>query len=165
MVELLVVVTVVLALAAVAVPVSQKLRKEGERTRCLGNLRTIGAALEGYLADHNDLYPELELGRSSRAEGVPVLETVLAVYVDDPRVFHCPADREWYARSGSSYHWNSTQSGRHRMQTSFLGMNDRPDRVPLVLDKEAFHGGGNGVNMLYADYHISNQVEFRVGAR
>ena len=45
------------------------------------------------------------------------------------------------------------------------GMNDRPDRVPLVLDKEAFHGGGNGVNMLYADYHISNQVEFRVGAQ
>jgi hypothetical protein len=63
--------------------------------------------------------------------------------------------------------WNTTQNGRHKLQTSFFGAENQPESVPLVLDKEAFHGGQTtgGVQMLYADYHISNKIEFNVSAQ
>jgi prepilin-type N-terminal cleavage/methylation domain-containing protein len=164
--EMLVVVAIIVVLAAIAVPVGVGMARQGDKTRCLGNLRQIGLGLESYLADHSDLFPELELGRMSRDEDVPVLEVVLAEYVGDPETFHCPADTEkdLFAASGSSYMWNSTQNGRHKLRTSFFGSENRPETVPLVLDKEAFHGGEEtgGVQMLYADYHISNKVEFHV---
>ena len=105
------------------------------------------------------------MARASRDEPVPVLETALEDYLPSAEVFHCPADREVFKASGSSYLWNSTQSGRHRLQTSFLGIENQPPRVPLVIDKEAFHGKPDGVNMLYADYHLSDKVDFRAGRR
>jgi len=162
--EVLVVVAIVVVLAAITVPVGRGMVERGHMTRCLGNLREIGVGLEGYLADHADRFPELELGRMSRAEDVPVLEVVLAGYVGDPDVFHCPADERLFAASGSSYMWNTTQNGRHKLQTSFFGAENRPEVVPLVVDKEAFHGSeeAGGVQMLYADYHISNRIEFHV---
>lgn len=162
--EMLVVLAIIVVLAAIALPVGRALATQGDKARCLGNLRQIGVGLESYLADHGDRFPELELARMSRAEDVAVLEVVLADYVGDPGVFRCPADDELFAASGSSYMWNTTQNGRHKLQTSFFGAENRPEVVPLVLDKEAFHGSedGGGVQMLYADYHISNRIEFNV---
>lgn len=165
-VEVLVVATIVLVLVAVAVPVSLRMVSESRSTRCIGKLRNIGMALESYLVDHNNFYPDIEMLRTDvEDEGVRTLELVLAEYVEGPDAFHCPADREQFSRSGSSYLWNSTQSGRHRLRTSFFGAEGQPDRVPLVLDKEAFHGGPSGVNMLFADYRLSKNVEFGVGAQ
>lgn len=166
LVEVLVVVAIIVALAAIAVPLGRGMVSQGDKTRCLGNLREIGVGLEGYLADHDDRFPEIELGRMSRDEDVPVLEVVLAEYLGDPEVFHCPADGELFAVSGSSYMWNTTQNGRHKLRTSFFGSENQPETVPLVLDKEAFHGGeSGGVQMLYADYHITNKIEFNVSAQ
>lgn len=156
-------VAIVVVLAVVAVPALRGMMENTRRAECLGKLRMIGVGLEGYLGDHNDRFPALEVGRSSRNEEVPVLESELLAYVPGPQVFHCPADRELFETSGSSYMWNSTQSGRHKLQTSFFGEENRPETVPLILDKEPFHGKTNGANMLYADYHITNQVEFRAG--
>ena len=165
-VEVLVVAAIVLVLVGVAVPVSLHMVSESKSTRCLGKLRNIGMALESYLVDHNNFYPDIEMLRvDAEDEGVLTLEMVLADYVEGPDAFHCPADREQFARSGSSYLWNSTQSGRHRLRTSFFGAEGQPDRVPLVLDKEAFHGGPSGMNMLFADYRLSKNVEFGVGAK
>ena len=162
MVEVLVVVAIIVVLAAIAVPVGRGMIREANKTRCLGKLREIGVAMEVYLGEHNDRFPEIALGRKSRQDDTPVLETVLAEYVDDPEVFHCPAEEDLFAATGSSYMWNNTQSGRHKLRTSFFGAENRPESVPLVLDKEAFHGDSGGVQMLYADYHITNQVEFNV---
>jgi hypothetical protein len=163
MVELLVVVGILVVIAAIAVPVGMGMIKQGHRVKCLSNLREIGVGLEFYLADHNDVFPEIEMGRSSLTEEVPTLASVLASYLPEEKVFECPADHRHFAESGSSYLWNSTQSGRHKLQTSFFGTENQPEKVPLVLDKEAFHGDPEGVNMLYADYHISNKVEFNAG--
>ena len=99
----------------------------------------------------------LTTARLATAQGV------LAKYLPEAEGFHCPADDELFAKTGSSYLWNSTQSGRHKLRTSFFGTENQPETVPLVLDKEAFHGDPQGVNMLYADYHLSNKVEFNAG--
>lgn len=165
MVEILVVVAILVILLALALPVMWKVEREAKRTACLGNLREIGTALELYLGDHNGRFPDIALARADAGEEAETLETVLRPYLDDEEVFHCPADRELFAESGSSYLWNSTQSGRLKTDTSFLGNEDRPDLVPLVLDKESFHGERNGTNMLYADYRTSNKLTFDVSAR
>lgn len=159
-VELLVVVGILVVIAAIAVPVGMGAIKQGHRAACLNNLREIGVGLELYMADNNDFFPEIEMGRNSPDEEVPTLEGVLAEYLPDAEVFHCPADKEFFAKTGSSYLWNSTQSGRHKLQTSFFGTENEPERVPLILDKESFHGDPLGVNILYANYRTTNKVEF-----
>lgn len=165
LVEVLVAIAVIAALAAVSVPVGSFALKRARSTACLAKLRGIGAALEAYLQDHNDLMPELDAGRGSRDEDLPVLDNTLDRYVESLDTFHCPADPGEFARSGSSYLWNSTQSGRHRLKLAFFGVERDPHGIPLVTDKEAWHPAGDGINVLYADYHISNKLEFRAGAR
>jgi len=161
LVELLVTIAIIIALAAITIPISRYGIARARASACTGNLRSIGIAIESYLQDHNDVMPNLEAARSSKDEDLPVLETVLNEYLPDPDAFHCPADSVEFARSGCSYLWNNTQSGRHKLKLSFFGIEGDPQSIPLVTDKEAWHPGENGVNILYADYHLSNRVEFR----
>ena len=104
----------------------------------------------------------MALGRATRNSPEPVLETVLLPYLESEEVFHCPADKEQFAKTGSSYNWNITQNGLHVSQIKFLGIDDRPDAVPLVSDKEAWHP--NKTNFLYADFSSSNKIRFATGS-
>lgn len=156
------VVGILVVLVAIAVPLTTGAIAKGQSVKCLNNLREIGVGLESYLADHNDFFPDVAIASGGPDDEVETLEGVLAEYLPEAEVFHCPADKELFATTGSSYLWNSTQSGRHKLQTSFFGTENEPERVPLVLDKEAFHGDPLGVNMLYANYRTTNQVEFNV---
>lgn len=160
--ELLVVITIIATLVGIAVPVSISMVGKGREAACLGNLRSIGVGLQLYLQDHNQRLPELALGRESRSSEEPVLETVLLPYVKDEEVFHCPADSEQFRKTGSSYNWNHTQNGLHISKVSFFGIEDRPEAVPLVTDKESWHPN-EGTNFLYADSSSSNKVRFVTG--
>jgi len=85
--------------------------------------------------------------------------TELLPYVGGAEVFRCPADKEQFAKSGSSYHWNFMQNGLHIAEVASLsGIKDRPDAVPLVSDKESWHP--SGTNFLYADTSSSNKLRF-----
>jgi prepilin-type N-terminal cleavage/methylation domain-containing protein len=156
--ELLVVVAIIAALVAVAVPVSKSMVAKSREATCLGNLRSIGAGLQAYLGDNNQRLPVLALGRENKNSEEPVLETVLLPYVGGADVFRCPADNEQFAKTGSSYNWNVTQNGLHITKLSFFGIEDRPDAVPLVTDKESWHP--SGTNFLYADSSSSNKPRF-----
>jgi len=159
--EILVVIAIILALSALIVPVSQSMLAKGRQATCLGNLRQIGIGIESYLQDHNDIMPNLDAGRSSRNEDVPVMDNTLNQYLTSEDVFRCPEDKVNFQQSGSSYLWNSTQSGRSRHRLVFFGINGDSSRIPLVTDKEAWHPGESGVNILYADYTASKEFKFR----
>lgn len=161
LVELLIVIAIIAVLGGIAVPVSMSMVAKGREAACLGNLRQIGIGLQGYLADNNNRLPELALGRASKNSPEPVLETVLLSYVGGADVFHCPADREQFEKTGSSYNWNITQNGLHMSKVAFLGIEDRPESVPLVSDKESWHPGET--NFLYADSSSSNKPRFVTG--
>ena len=157
--EMLVALLIVAVLAGIAWPVGRSMVARSKQAACLTKLRSIGIGLESYLADHNQILPPLEAGRASTREEFPVLETVLLPYMEGSKeAFHCPADHKVFARCGSSYLWNSTQSGRHVNQLAFFGEKARPERIPLVTDKEDWHP--NGVNFLYADQSTSTEVRF-----
>lgn len=156
--ELLVVIAIIAALSALVTPVAMKVSRSAKQTACLSNLRSIGVGLEAYLADNHRIFPELKMGRSGK-EDEDVLEVALEPYVNR-EVFECPADEKYFAASGSSYFWNNTQSGLRKNQVNFMGETGRPELVPLVFDKEAFHPEPHGANFLYADLSASKEVHF-----
>lgn len=162
LIELLVALVIIAALAAIAYPVIRSGIQSSQRAACLSNLKQIGIGLEAWLQDHNQRMPEWEAGRRSREEDIPVLETGLAPYLAEATVFECPADPEQYRKTGSSYFWNTTQNGLRVTSLEFFGT-DQPERIPLVTDKEAWHGDPIGTNFLYADRSAENRVRFAPG--
>jgi prepilin-type N-terminal cleavage/methylation domain-containing protein len=160
--EVIIVLAIIVALAAIAFPIGKSIMAKSRSAACLSNLRQIGTALEAYLQDHAQTMPQIAAGRKSKGEDSPVLETELASYLSNPETFHCPADHKCYEASGCSYLWNSSQSGRHRLQLEFFGKEGSDRRIPLVTDKEDWHPGESGVNFLYADLSASSKVEFGV---
>lgn len=159
--EMLVVIAIIGTLAGIGYPVTLSFIAKSRETACLSQLRSIGVALQTYLQEHSDRMPELATGRASKTEDLPVLETVLLPYLNTPNAFQCPADKVQFAKSGSSYLWNSTQNGLHVSQLSFFGIQGRPDKIPLIADKESWHPGGT--NFLYADSSSSNKPRFAAG--
>lgn len=160
LIELLVVIAIIVALAAISVPIASRLRANSHKASCFNNLRQIAIGLESYLQDHQETMPTLATARRDRSDQTPVLETVLAEYISTPETFHCPADRKEFALSGSSYLWNTLQNGRLRTQLQFLGVSAEPQLVPLVTDKESWHGETDGVAILYGDFTVSNRLRF-----
>jgi prepilin-type N-terminal cleavage/methylation domain-containing protein/prepilin-type processing-associated H-X9-DG protein len=161
--ELLIVIAIIATLVGIAVPVSISMVAKSRETACLGNLRQIGAGLQDYLSENNQRMPVLALGRDDKSSEEPVLETVLLPYCGGEDVFRCPADKEQFAKTGSSYNWNITQNGLHVTKLSFFGIEDRPELIPLVSDKESWHPGGT--NFLYADSSSSNKARFATANR
>ncbi len=164
LVEILVTLVIIAALSGLATVMVRSGIESAHKASCLSNLRQIGVALELYLQENSQRMPVMMAGRRSRSEEVPVLETVLIDYVEDERVFQCPADREEFIKTGSSYMWNSTQNGLHVSQLAFFRSED-PARIPLVVDKESWHGGGKdgSANFLYADRTAENRLRLGVG--
>lgn len=161
LVEVLVVIAILAGLAAITTAVTRSMAGKARQAACLSNLRGMGVGLQAYLQEHSDRMPELVQGRASKTEDLPVLETVLLSYVGSPDVFHCPEDRTEFEKTGSSYFWNSTQSGLSVSQLRFFGVQDRLDKVPLIYDKGAWHP--DQVNFLYADQTSTNQFRPFVG--
>ena len=161
LVEMLVVLAIIGALAAIIYPISQSMIGRSREAACLTNLRSIGAGLQTYLQEHNDKMPELAAGRASKSEDVPVLDTLLLPYLETPDAFHCPADHKEFQKSGSSYLWNASQNGLHVSQLVWFVIKDRPDKIPLIYEKEANHP--NGMNFLYGDMSGSNKLRIAVG--
>ncbi len=161
LIEVLVTVAIIAMLLGIGFPMSRHLIDKSREAKCMNNLRSLGVALQSHIQDHGNVMPDLKAGRNSSTDDIPVLETVLLPYLESPEAFHCPADTKEFARSGSSYLWNSTQSGLPFSQLSFFGIKDRPDRIPLITDKEAWHPAGT--NFLYADMSATNKPRFAVG--
>jgi len=159
--EMLVVLAIIGVLAGVAYPVSRSMLGKAREAACLNNLGSLGVGLQSYLQEHNDKMPDLAQGRASKTEEQPVLETILLPYLGSAEAFHCPADKTEFQKTGSSYFWNSTQSGLHVSKLAIFGIKDRPDKVPLIYDKEACHP--NKVNFLYADMSSANKFRTTVG--
>ncbi|MFC7338149.1 type II secretion system protein [Haloferula chungangensis] len=161
--EMLVVLAIVAALAGISIPLIKSGLRSSHKAGCLSNLQQIGIGLEAYLQDHHQRMPELLAGRKSRSDEGPVLETLLQPYLRSEEVFHCPADSEVFKASGSSYLWNTTQNGLPRTKLSFFGEEGDLSKIPLVIDKESWHGGDEaGSNFLYADYSATNRLKFSV---
>jgi prepilin-type N-terminal cleavage/methylation domain-containing protein/prepilin-type processing-associated H-X9-DG protein len=162
LVELIVVIAIVAVLTALAIPASSRVIQAGKTSSCFSNLHQLGVALNLYLADHNQVMPMLAAGRKSISENVPVIDNTLTQYVNDPKVFACPADNAGLAAAtGTSYYWNSALSGQTMTNLHFMLLSQSTSEIPILSDKQGFHPyESNKVNLLYADGHASADVRF-----
>lgn len=162
LVEVLVSLGVVALLAGIAIPSFQIVRARASSTQCVSHLRALGAALNLYLADHQMIMPDIEAGRSDRAEEVPVLDNTLDTYVDSPAVFTCPAGRAVAEKTGTSYYWNSALRNQSALSLRLFWLED-PTRIPVLVDKEGWHRHvEDKVNHLFADGHVTNELRLIV---
>jgi prepilin-type N-terminal cleavage/methylation domain-containing protein/prepilin-type processing-associated H-X9-DG protein len=159
LVELMVVIGIIAVLAGIGYPVTRSFIAKSHEAACIGNLRSLGVALQSYLQEHNQIMPDLAIGRASKTEDIAVLDTVLLPYLDSPDVFHCPADKEDFEKTGSSYVWNSSQNNRPISDLYFFHV--REDLIPLIFDGKTRHP--SGTNFLYADFRSSNKPRFVTG--
>jgi prepilin-type N-terminal cleavage/methylation domain-containing protein/prepilin-type processing-associated H-X9-DG protein len=156
--EMLIVLAIIATLAGGGFTLGRSMLARSREAACLNQLRSLGTALESYLQDHNQTLPKLAMGRPSRSDDSAVLETVLLPYVEAPDAFRCPQDATEFEKSGSSYFWNHLQNELPVSRLVFFGIDGRPDKIPLISDKEAWHP--NGTNFLYADQTSSNRIRF-----
>ena len=103
LVELLISVTLLVILAALALSGVQMARKRAETSKCINNLRQLGVALHLFAAENNGKIPPRLLGNnrdkntpplSKPKSGTPKSWTsrlLAGGYVSDPDVFYCPS--------------------------------------------------------------------------
>ena len=162
MTELMVVVGIMMALAGVGLPLFKGMKSSAQSAKCITRLRGMGAALESYLGENGNFFPEIKMGRKSQSGRKNVLEEVLRPYVDGPEIFQCPADHEDYRQTGSSYFWNHHASGMKKTRVVMMGMSQGSSKIPLINDKEAYHGDENGTNFLFLDLSAGKDLDFDV---
>lgn len=159
--ELLVVLAIIGTLAGIAIPMTRSVVGKSRQAACLDKLRGLGVGLQGYLQDNNNRMPTLASSRTFKTEDVAAMDTILLPYLGGSlEAFHCPADQEAFAKSGSSYCWNPfIKGGEPISRSAAFGID--AERLPLIYDKEAWHPVGT--NFLYPDMSSSNQLRFAVG--
>jgi prepilin-type N-terminal cleavage/methylation domain-containing protein len=176
--ELIVVMVIITALAAILFPVIIQARNRASAVTCLSNLKQLGSAVAMYSSDYD--------GRLPRASGSPFAHgssdhgttssnaaSAIWTYVKSARVLACPNDngaeafgfprgREGvFANCGTSYLWNTGKSTAAR-GASGASLNTLGQSVPLFQDYGSdWHGTRvreglrvlqqAGCNAVYAD--------------
>lgn len=164
LVELLVVIAVIGILAALSLPVLNRAQEAGRATACISNLHQIGLALQIYVDANNNILPVMRDAPTDTnalaTNTFPTVNTVLIGELSNTNVLRCPSDFHGiFQLTGSSYSWNSLLNGENANHLVVLGMNFKPQAIPVFFDKEGFHalrGPNKAVNYLYADGHIKN---------
>jgi prepilin-type N-terminal cleavage/methylation domain-containing protein len=164
LIELLIVIAIIAILAALLLPVFDRAQEEGRATACINNLHQIGIALQIYVdANHNTLPVMEDAPMDTNAlstNTLPTVNLVLGTDLANTNVLRCPSDfQKIFQLTGSSYSWNNLLNGENANHLVVLGLNFRPDAIPVFFDKQGFHaarGPKKAVNYLYADQHIKN---------
>jgi len=161
--ELLVVMAIIGVLASLLLPALSRSKESARAVACMSNLRQIGVGLQLYIQENNNHLPVMRDVSTSTNPPTPLLpgpNTVLAAQLGNVAVLDCPSDNQGlYQQTGSSYSWNSLLNGQNADHLQVLGLNFKPDAIPLMYDKASFHlarGPAKGVNYLYGDSHIQN---------
>lgn len=164
LIELLVVIAVIGVLAALSLPVINRAQEEGRAAACISNLHQIGVALQIYVDANHDILPVMRdapMDTNALATNTfPTVNVVLGSELGNTNVLRCPSDFQGiFQLTGSSYSWNSLLNGENADHLVVLGMNFKPQSIPVFFDKQGFHaarGANKAVNYLYADGHIKN---------
>lgn len=175
LVEILVVVMIVAALAAVLVPVLARSKEAGRVGKCASNEHQLAAALLLYAGDWGAVpggAREIVLGNSMRLR---TWDKAIWSYIKTRKVFHCPSD---CTKGDRSYALNDQQcyqlaSSGPDVPGTRLSQVSHPEKfvmltemhndinrmftgcwVSVVHPHEGYHHGGKGSNEAFFDGHV-----------
>jgi prepilin-type N-terminal cleavage/methylation domain-containing protein/prepilin-type processing-associated H-X9-DG protein len=171
LIELLCVIVIIMIIVSMALPAYSNFRDKGDGVTCSSNLRQIAAALQAYVGQNDNTFPQIEPNPNQPIYTPPqqgILNT-LSPYGLTAGVVQCPADVRlpqfnYYKKWGTSYMWqpyiddelqSAPQLFTRRGQIGVpLG------KIIVCFDVEQVHGiHSNFVskkNYLYADGHVRN---------
>jgi len=105
---------------------------------CRGNLRQIGLAINGYSVDYDGEFP-------------PTFRELYPDYVNNPKLFSCPAKRSKYTKDFVSGKVGERSSSYVYLPGRFVAL---PGDFILAYDKPDNHDG-DGINVLFLDVHVA----------
>jgi prepilin-type N-terminal cleavage/methylation domain-containing protein/prepilin-type processing-associated H-X9-DG protein len=165
LIELLITISIIAALVVIAVPATERVVHKSRATACLGNLRSLGSALQLYLNDHGNYMPTLVTARESKDSDEDAIDNTLDEYTEDKKVFCCRGDMKRLCETtGTSYLWTSLLNGQNASSLDIFGVIKDGTRIPVITDKEGWHKYRDvQVNILYADGHVDKDIRFVTG--
>lgn len=106
LIELLVVIAIIAILAAILFPTFARAKAAAKSSSCLSNMHQIGLAMNIYMNDYDDLFPDA-IDASDKYDPniwadfpdfqqqlafLPLMHDVLQPYAKNRQIFHCPSD-------------------------------------------------------------------------
>lgn len=170
LIELLVVLSIIAMLGVLAAPEFSRTLERARSTACLGNLRSLGVAVNSYVSDNDGRLPfinnpppytvyEEDDELPADAEPVTMLEAFGPYGISETGV-RCPADVKMnnrFASTGNSYEWVPRIDGEQSVSPKVLsrrrGLVTRPiGRITVLRDLDPVHFGRS--NRLYGDGRV-----------
>jgi len=128
LIELLVVIAIIAILASLLLPSLARAKQVAKKTSCLSNVRQVGLAYHGFLADNSDRFPAYVTERTAPAGTPDTAEArapysyrqVLIPYISaGSNVFKCPDGLPWPEPQPGA--WFNTDYGNNHNEANLPG--------------------------------------------
>lgn len=156
--EVLIVVAIMAALASILVPLIRHFQRKGQDAACMGNLRTLHTSFSGYLLDHGMVWPQVPEGMDDSAddENDALAEfwfKTMEPYGSHRETWLCPSERTTFAQDTDSKIFDASYSPTQFDETPNVAY--QWVRQPWVIERGGFHGGE--ANMVMPDGAIRKE--------
>ena len=153
LIELLVVISIIMVLAAMALPVLMRAARQARGANCVANLKQLAVAFRSYSTNHMGilpgtegpgkpyprptwLYPEHPWTKGDLSELWPEMPTKgeLFPWYRDPRLIHCPSDRD----GNGKLSYSVPQNCAHRLQDDV----ENSTKAILIMEEHPMYNIG-----------------------
>ena len=164
LIELLVVIAIIAILAAMLLPALARAGEQARRANCISNLKQMGLAMHMYAQDYSELFP-----RSAGTAAADLTILISGNYITAAKTYVCPSSSDKATAANQSLN-SGFLSYAYALDCTESDLVDTALMIDRSTDDNGIwtgtfkngklttatnHSGGEGVNALYMDGHVS----------